>query len=147
MIRFFRLPPDERLLMTEALIIQLWLGILIKLIPFRWIPKIFSNPKNTNLGTENHESPDANNNKKEQRITFLLKEAIRRSSGLTPWQNKCLVSSLTARCMLRRRKIESRIFLGVTKNSEDKLIAHAWLDTNYGEIVASGGNYHRLYQF
>ncbi len=49
---------------------------------------------------------------------------IRRSFTL---KNRCLVSSLAARCILKRRKIKSRIFLGLAKEFNGKMIAHAWL--------------------
>ena len=70
-----------------------------------------------------------------------------RAGKVSPWKNRCLVSSLAARCMLRRRKITSQLSLGVAKDAGGKVIAHAWLRAGDVEIVSAGGSFHELYQF
>jgi hypothetical protein len=67
--------------------------------------------------------------------------SIRWAVGLmvpkTPWQSRCLVQALAARAMLLRRRIPARLCLGVRKDDNKKLIAHAWLQC--GPIMVTGG--------
>ena len=124
----------EKFLFLEALSIHLYTGLLLKVIPFRWIPRFFSNSKR---GTRN-----------EKRETLpLIKTAIQRASRISPWKNRCLVSSLAGRCMLRRRKISSQLSLGVAKNAGGKTVAHAWLKVGDLEIVNKMGEYTELFFF
>jgi len=53
--------------------------------------------------------------------------AVTRANRLAFWANICLVKSLAARMMLQRRNIGSTLYLGLLKNQEKDLVAHAWL--------------------
>ena len=59
------------------------------------------------------------------------------------WRNACLVNAIVAKLMLRRRGIPSKLFLGLAKDAQRNLKAHAWL-TN-GEYVITGGHHHTQY--
>jgi len=67
-----------------------------------------------------------------------IKTAIRRAAKITPWQSKCFVQAIAGKIMLRRRQLESTIYLGVCKNGNDskKLKAHAWLRS--GNMILTG---------
>ena len=125
---------SERLFFSEALFLELSVGFLLKVIPFKWIPRFFSNSKR---GT---------GNEKRETLT-LIKTAIQRSSQVSPWKNKCLISSLAARRMLNRRKNSSELFLGVALGENGKMIAHAWLKTGDFEVVEKGGDFRELFLF
>ena len=77
----------------------------------------------------------------------MTKRAIGRATVVSPWKNKCLISSLVARWMLRRRGIDSQLSLGVAKGANGKTIAHAWLKSGDYEIVEKGGDFTQLYLF
>ncbi len=62
---------------------------------------------------------------------------IRRISPLLPWKCNCLPQAVTGRFVLKIRKIESTLYLGMSKDNEKKLIAHAWLKV--GDIPVTGG--------
>jgi hypothetical protein len=49
--------------------------------------------------------------------------------------------------MLRRRKIESKLSLGVIKAERGKVVAHAWLVSGETELVARSGDYTALFIF
>lgn len=56
--------------------------------------------------------------------------AVRVAAARTPWQSACLVQSLAAMSMLRRRGIAGTLYLGVAKNddnSAEPIAAHSWL--------------------
>jgi Transglutaminase-like superfamily len=54
-----------------------------------------------------------------------------------PWIRAiCLPRALAGQMMLRRRKIGSRLYLGVARKN-DALVAHAWLELN-GQVILGG---------
>ena len=146
--KFLSLSVQERQLFLEALVLQLWIGLMLKIIPFRWIPKLFSGKIQgtgyTVQGTRNKEPGILNF---ELETLPLIKTAIQRASKISPWRNKCLIQSLAARRMLNRRKIQSMLSLGVAKGENGKLIAHAWLKAGDFEIVEKSSDYQELYLF
>ncbi|HOC49234.1 MAG: hypothetical protein BWX96_03146 [Bacteroidetes bacterium ADurb.Bin145] len=146
--RFFRISGRERRLFLEALALQLWVGLLLKVIPFRRIPGLFWDRVQDSefrvKGSKNQESEVRN---QEQKALFLLKAATQRASKVSPWKNKCLVSSLAARCMLRHRRITSQISMGLARTADNKTIAHAWINAGEFEIVEKRDDYTELYRF
>ncbi len=122
------------MLFLEAVVLHLWIGLLLKVIPFRRIPRFFASPKSK------VESPDA-------KVIELIRDAVARANRVSPWRNRCLVSSLAGRCMLRSRRIQSQISLGVAKGSDGKMVAHAWLRSGEIEIVERRGDYTELFSF
>ncbi len=76
---------------------------------------------------------------------LLISKAICRAANNTPWESACLVQSLSALQMLRRRGIAGVFYLGVMKDSNVKktMKAHAW--TEAGEKILTGGAGHEDY--
>ena len=116
--KFARLSWSERLLLVEA---SLWLGLArlaIRVFPFPWIAR--------QLGKHMAESPETNtltHAKHLQRISW----AVVTMSHYLPWECKCLVKAMAGKKMLQRRGIASTLYLGVAKEGENALAAHAWL--------------------
>lgn len=139
--KFMKLSGQERQLFMEALIFQVWIGLLLKVIPFRWIPKLFKDKvqRTRNLPGGGH-GPEPGTLEK-------IKIAIQRAALLSPWKNRCLVQSLAGRCMLNKRRITSQLSLGVAHGEGRRLLAHAWLKADDFEIVEKGGDYTGLYLF
>jgi len=132
--RFRVLPLGEKLLFLEAFLLHLWVGLLLKVVPFRWIPRLFASRQSA-VGSQ------------QSAIVENIRDAVQRAGQVSPWRNRCLVSSLAARCMLRRRAINSQIHLGIAKNAVGKTIAHAWLEAEGYEVVMKHGDYHDIYIF
>ena len=128
------LPWNEQMLFSEAWFMHLTTGLILKVIPFRWIPRFFASPKSK------VQSPKS-------QVIELIRNAIQRAGKVSPWRNRCLVSSLAGRCMLRRRKIESQISLGMAKDNEGRTVAHAWIKSGDVELVERSGDYTVLYTF
>ena len=139
--RFFALSGAEKRVFTEALLTQVIAGLLLKIIPFRWIPRAFASPQSSvnsqQSAVSSVKTADIN----------MIKTALERAGRISPWKNRCLVSSLAARCMLRRRRINSILSLGVTKDTDGSLKAHAWISSGDVEIVKKSGEYTELYTF
>lgn len=74
---------------------------------------------------------------------------IKRIDKFAFWPTNCYTQAIAARLIFKRRNIKSKIYLGMTKDSEGKLLAHAW--TKIGDkIITGGGNlekYKVLYIF
>jgi len=110
--KFLKLSGREKLLLLEAVILHLWIGLILKALPFRWIPRLFASPQfpvgclqSAVLGQQSE-------------LLDSIRAAIGRAGKVSPWRNKCLVSSLAGRCMLKRRKISSEISLGMAKDAD-----------------------------
>lgn len=71
------------------------------------------------------------------RYAKLVGSRVSRSAEHTPWESKCLVRALTAQKLLKRKNIESTMYLGV-RQEDDKMVAHAWL--RVGQMYVTGGN-------
>ena len=124
----------EKMLFSEALIFQFIAGLILKLLPFRMIPRLFALSTSCMSPILPLTSQD-------------IKRAILISGRLSPWKNKCLVQSLAARWMLNLRSVPSKLSFGVALGEDQKVIAHAWLKTGDFEIVEKNGDYNELYFF
>lgn len=56
----------------------------------------------------------------------------------TPWESKCLVQALTAKKLLNGKGLPCTLYMGVGKDEEGQMIAHAWL--RCGNVFVTGGN-------
>lgn len=158
-IRKFRLLAGrEKRLFLEAFFFHLVTGLVLKVVPFRMIPRVFGSPQSSVLSPQ---SPVGSLSLRRRRRVNpvhvvsgwesedieLIRMAVQRAGSVSPWRNRCLVSSLAGRCMLRRRKIESQLYLGMTKTPGGRPSAHAWLLSGETEIVSKQGDYIPLYVF
>jgi len=134
--KFMDISRREKMLFFEALFCQLVTGLLLKVIPFKRIPRLFADSQQS-----------AGSGQQSSMIIVQIRSATQRAGRISPWKNRCLVQSLAARWMLRRRKISSQLSLGVALNKEKKMIAHAWLKAGDVEIVEKSGNYQELFLF
>ena len=129
---FIKLTFEEKKLFFEAVVFLFAAKILLLLFPFKFCLR-FINSKN---GINKDYDPE---------YLQSLKTAINRANRLAFWKNVCLIQSFASRWMLQRRKISSRLSIGVTHNESKELIAHAWVKVNDFEIVDKGQDYKELY--
>jgi|SRR5580658_1658858 hypothetical protein len=64
---------------------------------------------------------------------------VTRAARYLPFKAVCLPQAIAAKVMLRRRRINSVLHLGVAKNSDAHLQAHAWLDAAGVEVTGYPG--------
>ena len=64
--------------------------------------------------------------------------AIRTAARYTPWESKCLAQAMVARALLGFRRLPYALYLGVRKDAETDLAAHAWVCT--GPVAVTGGH-------
>ena len=68
-----------------------------------------------------------------QRIGY----AVRTAAANVPWRSDCFPQAIAANRLLQQHGCASTIHLGVDKNGNNELLAHAWLTC--GETTVTGG--------
>ena len=64
--------------------------------------------------------------------------AVAAASRHVPWDATCLSQAMAAKAMLKRRGIDSTLYLGVCTDPERGALAHAWL--RVGSTIVTGGS-------
>lgn len=133
-IRFFKSPFSHKLLLIEASVYTIWAFIIIHTVSFKKYLNWLDNPKENNIS---------------EKTLSELARVIRQIDKYAFWKTTCYTQAIAARLILKRKKIKSQIFLGMTKDTDGKLLAHAW--TKVGDQTITGGNntdkYKVLYTF
>ena len=132
--RLIHLSWSEHLLLVEA---GLWLGIsrlAVSILPFRCLVPW--------LGRHMAESPGTGVPACEEQLK-RISWAVVATSRHMPWKRKCLAQAMAGKKMLQRRGIASTLYLGVAKEGENALIAHAWLRS--GSRILTGARGRKKY--
>lgn len=132
--KFFQLSWADKGLLLEASWWLLLARLTLLLIPFRRIA-----PR---LGILQHQSAStvpAPTAQTAARIGWAIATVARR----TPWESSCFTQAIGGKAMLRRRHIQSTLYLGVAKDKTKSLQAHAWL--RCGEAILTGQAGHEQY--
>lgn len=87
------------------------------------------------LGIQSMETPVVSKESDIAHIRHVTK-AIRVMSRYTPWKSTCMVRAVAGLQMLEKRGIESTLYMGVAKDKQGQMIAHAWLRS--GSYYVSG---------
>jgi hypothetical protein len=66
----------------------------------------------------------------------MVEKSTRRAIRFIPWKVKCFARAIAAKRLLQMRGIPSTIYLGVAKEGNSKMIAHAWL--RCGSVIVTG---------
>jgi hypothetical protein len=69
-------------------------------------------------------------------ISKKIQHAIQRASNYTMHDSKCYDQALTAKALLGQSGLPATIYFGLAKDSENQLMAHAWV--RCGERIVSG---------
>lgn len=88
-------------------------------------------------GAQGEESAKTDTVENYRQAVRIAREVVR-IADKTPWESKCLVRALTTQKLVHRKGIETTLYLGVGKDDNGKMIAHAWI--RCGEIFLTGGD-------
>lgn len=70
--------------------------------------------------------------------------AVRAAARYTPWESACLAQALACAWMLKRRRLDVVLYLGVRRDGENgPFLAHAWL--RQGDQILTGGGGHESF--
>ena len=133
--KYFTISKLERRTLNQIFFWLIYSFILVRLIPLRWFNHILGD-YNKELNTELDE------NKRE--VIRLIKKQIRRCKRVIPWKVKCFEEAISAKKVLEKQSIETTLYLGVDKDKEKKLIAHAWL--KIGGFIITGRQGHEKFK-
>jgi hypothetical protein len=112
--------------LLEAFILLGWARIL-KWMPFNKIaPSLGNHMEETSFELNDHAKETLRD----------ISWAIHTMSRYTVWESQCLVRAIAGMKMLKRRNIESTLYLGTGKDETGRMIAHAWLRS--GSYFVSG---------
>jgi hypothetical protein len=125
--RFMRRSRADRWFLLEALALLCWARFLIRVVPFRWIAP--------HLGRPMAESP-VDVGEAERRLALRIAWAVQAVARNVPLGFVCLPQAIAAKWMLRRRRLPSTLYLGLQRQEESKLTAHAWL--RVGDKILTG---------
>ena len=133
-MQFLRLPADERRLVVEA---TCWVSVArlaLLMLPFRWIA-----PR---LGRHMGESAEGLRDRDRERAHQVAR-AVTRASRYVQEDRNCLIRAMADMAMLRRRGQGCTLYLGVRRQDDGQLRAHAWL--RIGDLQVTGGRLHADY--
>jgi hypothetical protein len=124
LVKFLRLKRTEKSLVLRSFLLVLFIRLLLWLVPARLLQRLFtSNPTETGENSGNDWSE----------ITKIVR-SVRSVSRFVP-RATCLTQALAASLLIRRSGQRSELKIGVAKNEQSQLIAHAWLETD-GRIIS-----------
>ncbi|MCP4100765.1 MAG: lasso peptide biosynthesis B2 protein [Lentisphaerae bacterium] len=124
--KFLKLSISNKRVLLEAVCFLFLAKILIVLLPYRFLKKFFGNYK-LKCTESNFKRFEVEN------ISYLIQKV----SNKLPIKFNCLNKAIAAKSMLKIRRINSTLYVGLSKNNKNKLIAHAWLMVN--DIPVTGG--------
>ncbi len=111
------LPWRDRLLLAEASLSLAVARLAVRLMPFRWIA-----PR---LGETMAASPEEDSADPE--LLRRIGWAVGVAGHNLPWTSRCLAEAIAGKAMLKRRGVPSTLYLGLAKDGQADLEAHAWL--------------------
>lgn len=131
-----RMPLAEKLWFAPAYLLLGLMRLVLMAVPFRWIAPLLGHGMQTAAVV-----PLAS--EREISRALHIGRAIRTAARYTPWDSKCLVQAMAARVLLGVNGLPYALFLGVNKDGESSMAAHAWVCT--GPAAVTGG--HSFAQF
>ena len=124
---FVSIPWSTKLLFAEAIFTSAYVKTTLLFLPFgkvaHWLGSVQEQPADTTL-------PDKRN------LVKKIKFAVQLCNKYMPWPTECYTSSLTAKIMLKRRKLPSILYFGFRKDGNGHLKGHAWLQC--AEMIVTG---------
>ncbi|WP_461637526.1 lasso peptide biosynthesis B2 protein [Labilibaculum euxinus] len=128
-------PIQDYIFLLEAIITSMFYRFLLIFFPMKRIAALMGNNRTIDATITNA---------KEQETIQQIKIAINRTKRLALWRFMCFEQGLTAKKMLKRQKINSTIYFGLSKTPDNKLKAHAWLKA--GDLFITGGKGHQQFK-
>lgn len=125
---FKRLDRNTKITFIKAYIYTGFARLFILFVPFNKLRKYMGKYK-----TESAEEVTESEYYNAEKISFIVNKA----ALFTPWESKCLVKALTAQKLLKEEGISTTVYLGIKKDENMKMIAHAW--TRCGKFIVTGG--------
>jgi len=115
----------DRLLVCEAAVMLAISRLIIFTVPLRFMAPWFLRAPETRACDE--------------ALLLRVRQAVATAARNVPWNAVCLPQAMAAKAMLARRGCGSSLHFGVAKDTQGKLIAHAWLVAGGSVVVGAAG--------
>lgn len=137
---FGALPCATKILFVEAYVTSAWVKISLKFFPFK---KVMGWLGSAHVESETQANPETLPTRKQVQI------ALRLCKKYALWPTECYTLSLTGKLLLKRRNINSTLYIGFNKDKDSQYKGHAWLRANdtyiSGFREASGFQVHSIF--
>ncbi len=127
--KLYHLDWSDRILLVKAWILVWSLRLALWLLPFKWIRSVLSR-----IAGRQSERPGA-----DPEFPQKVSWAVTAVSRFTPGAGNCLVQALAANFLLKRRGYRSHLRIGVVKDEDGKLDAHAWVECDDRTVIGGAG--------
>ncbi|MEM6255667.1 MAG: lasso peptide biosynthesis B2 protein [Cyanobacteria bacterium P01_D01_bin.156] len=114
--KLFRLTAEDRWLLLQTTMLLHGVRLGLWLFPFQRLRNILA--KLSFEGSQNKFRIPLN------KIIW----SVEASSRYTPKQAKCLAKALTAQVLFNRWGYSNQLYIGIAKNGQGQLAAHAWIE-------------------
>jgi hypothetical protein len=115
---FAAIPWATKWLFAEAVFTAAYVKTTLLFLPFRKVALWLGSLK---------DQPDVQTAPDQQHLVKKISFAVKLCDRYTPWPTECYTRSLTAKIMLKRRKLPSTLYFGLRKDETNSLKGHAWL--------------------
>ncbi|MGG6296557.1 lasso peptide biosynthesis B2 protein [Leptolyngbya sp. AN02str] len=131
--KLFNLSWKERALLLETLFLIAGFKLALWALPFRFVQQFAARPAQSHARSSTEGS-------------LVFKQVLQAVEMVTwhiPGRARCLVRALTTQVLLSRRGYKTDLRIGVSKDAQGNVEAHAWLEYN-GQLVIGGvSGFHR----
>ena len=122
---YYLLSKQERKILNRTFFWLIRAFVLVRFIPLKWFSSLLGEFRKE-IEVESLQIDTILN----------VKKNIRRAKRILPFRVKCFEEAIAAKKVLEKEGVKSTLYLGVDKNTENELIAHAWLKV--GELFVTG---------
>jgi hypothetical protein len=127
-----RKPREERVWVPTAFVLLGLSRAALLTVPFKRIAP--------HLGTDLRTAPAVPLVNERQTMRALhIGRAVRTAARNTPWESKCLAQAMTARVLLGAVGIPYVLLLGVARDQDNAMEAHAWVLAGRASVTGSNG--------
>jgi len=110
----------------EAIVVSAMVRFMLSYLPSSFRLRCMGNPLQPNAALLHTTEESAVLSQLRNKL-LRVKIAVTRCNRYVPWDTECLTQALTAKQMLKARKINSLLVIGFRKDAEGEIGGHAWL--------------------
>lgn len=128
--KYYSIDQTERKILNRTFFWLIYAFILVRFIPLRWF--------SSSLGEFNKRA-EVKTDERQIQLINLFRKNLKRLKKVLPWQVKCFEEAIAGKKVLINYDIRTTLYLGVTKEGEQNLKAHAWLKSGDQFITGERG--------
>jgi hypothetical protein len=129
--RFFRLSGAERVLLIQATILLVAIRLGLRALRFARLRNLLAR-----LGRTRNRPEDQLDAAARDRTIWAVETVSRQFPAI----GTCLMQALAIHALLARQGYDSNLRIGVTRDSDGKFMAHAWLEKNGVILIGESGH-------